>query len=145
MGNNKYFDKEKQHKALEWLEKKEKPCMIAPGRMEHLEAIIAQIEKYENSEPKWNWFDKLEGALFSVFIFGIGLIWTENDNLKGKTIIYGITIGCGIGYLLCLLFLKFGHKQNKDKYKSETNKMKDILDKTKSLLKNKEMDDQNKS
>jgi len=113
--------------------------MISQGRLENLEQIIAQIEKYEKSEPKWNWLDKLEGALFSCALFGLGLIIAiYQDYSKFPTffiiVIGAITLSSIIGFILCLFFLKLGHQQNKDQYQTEAEKIKDIIEKVKGSL-----------
>lgn len=117
--------------------------MITEGRLEHLEAIAAQIEKYEKWEPRWDIIKIMMSSFASVAFFGFGLLVT-NSLTESPTIvpevsfwIKSISIGSAFASLFAFAVNNIHNKERKEQFKTEAAKMRDILKKVKeSIVKN---------
>lgn len=113
--------------------KPEVPYMITQGRLEHIEAIAEEIEKYEQWEPRWDWQKIILSACASTGLTGVGLLLNESQ-LQFRFLISTVTVGAIIGSIVCMLGIWGHHKEKKEKYKFQSNKLKTLIAKIKESI-----------
>ena len=120
----------------------EVPYMITEGRLERIEDIAAQIEKYEKWEPKWDIIKICMSAFASLALFGTGLLITNgvqsNPPIDIMLIswIRAITIGATFATVLTFILNWVHSIERKEQYKVEANKLRDIVKKAKETVLN---------
>ena len=115
----------------------EVPYMITEGRLEHLDAIAIQIEKYEKWEPKWDIVKIFMSAFASLALFSAGLLIansaTETPSIATSILFWvkAICMGATFAALLAFIINCVHSKERKEQYKDEANKIRDIIKKVK--------------
>lgn len=106
--------------------KPEVPYMITEGRAEHIDAIAEEIERYEKWEPRWDIQKNMMSFFGAIFLSGAGILIGE-ANLEYKFLISFVTAGSFSGFIVCLISIWSHHKDNKERYAFQAQKLKNIM------------------
>ena len=124
--------------SFEYTHKAEIPYMISEGRMERLEDIANQFARFEKWDSKWAPLKEIRSASGAVFLCGIGLLISDSyqgvSNSYLKTIIWALTSASLLGLVLSFLGHYLHNKERKESFVSESQKMKDVLEKIKKTI-----------
>jgi hypothetical protein len=125
--------------SIDVTHKPEVPYMISESRLEYLEAIADQIEKYEKLEPRWNWMKNIMSGCGALFLAGIGLLLSaklpkQPVDPQLLSWVATATIASFIGFLSCGLAVYLHNEENKEEYSSEASKIKEIIKKVRSSV-----------
>lgn len=113
--------------------KSEGAYVITEGRLEHLEAIADEIEKYEKLEPRWDIQKNALSAFGAIGLSGVGLLVSEH-NLQYKTLILSTTIAAGFVFIMAGISIYRHHIENKEKHDFRAKKLKEIIAKVRGSL-----------
>lgn len=118
--------------------------MITEGRLEHIEAIANEIEKYEKWEPRWDFQKSILSSCATIALTGGAVLLGENE-LKFKFLISTVTVGAIISAIACLLSIWSHHTENKQKHDFQAQKLKDIIKKVRESVENQSNQQSNSS
>jgi hypothetical protein len=114
----------------------ELPYMIPEGRLEHLNEIAAQLDRYEQWEPKWDIVKYLMSIFTGLALGGIGILVpfflqkiTISPVLAGIVLL--VTMVSIIGALICFHVNCIHHDERREQYGNEARKVRFLIAKIK--------------
>lgn len=117
----------------------EKPHMIPPSRVDHIESLVQRAARFESRESKWDKFQILLSSCCAIFLTLLGILvplYLMGDGLKNinHTYLDVLWIACVssfIGAVGTYSMCDYRNKQRENEYKSPLNDILELLRKTK--------------
>lgn len=82
MANNSSIDTNQLNVSYSSNYKPEGCYMITEGRLDHIESIVSQIEKYEKWEPKWDLNKNIMSACGAITLRNHPLTYYRDNDIK---------------------------------------------------------------